>query len=352
VGAWDYKRYGSADDPVRQSDLATLAHCPQLLLRRREASLAAPAAERRVHGIRVSGTAAHGTLKRALPYAVEGKPVNLTHVRAAFFDELDKACAAEGTTREHLHWRRGTKPDEHYRVKIAALTHFLMLAPERIASVECVETEFRSVIKHGSRAIHTLGTWDIVCRTKEGKLALVDYKTGIRRMSVFARTTGYQLGMYAQGMLEGVAADGRRFGAWPDEIWVLMTQDFLPQRKDSSRKVWEPEEAEHFRCRRGETVRIRKGQQKGPGWYRAERTAAELPALAAGIWSMVATVRAGQFYRVWNDDACPRCEVRVPCVQSAYGVTDMSASEKRRLEAALADIPLDELDVGFGDGEP
>jgi hypothetical protein len=350
VAIWDYKRYGTSPaDPVRQSDLATFGRCPQLLLRRKNALLAAPTGEPRVHGIRISGTAAHHALKRALPYAVEGKPVNLVHVRAAFFNELDRACKAEGTTREKLFWQRNTKPDDHYRIKITALTHFLMLAHERIATVECVETEFRSIIKHGNKNIHTLGTWDIVCRTHEGKLALVDYKTGIRRMSMFARTTGYQFGMYAQGMLEGVSSGGRRFGAWPDEIWMLMTQDFLPQRKDSSRKVWEPEEASHFRCRRGETVRIRKGQQKGPGWYRAERTAAELPALAAGIWSMVATVRAGQFHRVWNDDACPRCEVRGPCVQDAYGVADMSPTQKRHLEAALADIPLDELDVGFAD---
>lgn len=324
--------------------------------------------ERRVHGIRVSGSAAHETLRRALRYAVEGKPVNLTHVRTAFFEEVDRACEAEGVKRTDLHWRRDAKPDDHYRIKIAALYQFLVVAPKMIAKVECVETKFHVALQAGTRVVHVAGTWDIVFRTHQDKLALGDYKTGASRPTAFTRNFGYQLGLYAHAMLEGKgveemghgsevggAVSGREvtFGKWPDEIWIIMTQDFLPMRRDSNRKVWEPEEAEHFRCRRGETVRIRKGQQKGPGWYKAERSPEEMAGLGQAVWSIVATVRAGQFPRRFDDD-CSRCEFKGPCVQEAMGMgeKDMSASEKRRLEAALADIPLDELDGGFGDVEP
>jgi len=352
MGAWDYKAFGTEEDPIHQSDLGDYSRCARLLRFRRDEKAGQRVIDRRVSGILASGQASHGVLKRALPYAVDGKPVNLTHIRGAFFEEMETACAAERVKRTELAWRKGAKPDDHYRLKIAGLFHFLTLAQQRIASVEAVEMKFRSVIRRKNREIHTEGTWDIVFRTHQGALALADYKTGERRPSTFTMTFGFQLGIYPQGMLEGhVVEDGRRFGRWPDEIWILMVRDFLPQKKDSHRQIWRREEAEFFRARPGETVRIKKGTQRGPGWYRAERSPDALPGLAEAIWSIVAVVRSGQFPKRW-DDECDRCPYKRACVQDALATEDMTAAEKRKLEAALADLPLDELGDGLGEDEP
>lgn len=340
-GRWDHRRYGSEEDPTHKSDLLEYSRCPRRFRFRKEDQYGA-GRETRIFARQIAGTAVHGSLERALPWAIDqGKAPELHHLRQAYFESWYAALKKDGISEIELHWSKKDRPEPFHRRKIAELYHFLEAAPEHIAKVIAVEAQVVTMIGDFCMA----GTIDIIFRTEEGQLAIADYKSGNRRPSRFRLNHGFEMGLYSHALRWGeVTLDNgetTKFGEYPKRIFLILTGDFLPQTRDSKRQIWMREECRHFRAAPGTTVQIRKGQRRGPGWYEAERSEVETAALARSVQQIIGSIRLGRFPPVLDDD-CNHCMYRNACIAENYGP---SAAERRQLDRALQALePLGVID--------
>lgn len=336
--AWDWRKYGSEGDPIHKSDLLAYGRCPRRFRFSKDAKAGtALGLEKKVFGRAVAGTASHETLRRALPYSLEKKAVELSDVRSVYWSELRKAANREDCELRDLHWPNGVNEELIHKTSVASLFHFLTLAPTFIKKLLFIEAPFVASFSFRSHVYHTAGTLDLVYQDNDDLHIVADHKTGTRRPPDFVMLFGYELGIYGHAYESG-SIDGQKVERWPDRIAILMIQDFLPAQKPSSRRVWNKNQAAFFKVRRGGTANIQKGQQRGPGFYNSERVKSDLPRLFSAISDMVSSVRLGRFFPVLNDE-CSQCSYKVPCIAESFAKGDLTTNEKRRLDAALRDLP-------------
>lgn len=336
TGAWNHRAWGGPDDPVHASDLATFARCPRRFRFEKEQE-AGRRRDKRVFGLAVSGTAVHEVLRVWMPKALAGDPqaLNPSVIKLAYWEEVQKECTAEGIKWTELHWSDSVNPTSHHRNAVACLCYFLAAAPLKIGELLIVESKFRAVIRRKDQEIHTAGTVDLVFKARgTGRLVLADYKSGQRKLSTHEMSNGWQLGLYAHAVQHGVFDGGVTFGRYPEEIYIVHVRDFLPAQKDSSRKIWSRDECRHFGVGPGQSVKIKKGLPKGPGWYEAVRDPNEAPGFAECVGQVVGSVRMGRFTPVFND-VCQSCAWKTPCTAEGFGAAALTPAKRKKLDLAL-----------------
>jgi hypothetical protein len=340
---WNPRAYGTASDPVRQSDLSDIASaygCSKRFQLRKEAEAAGEELRRETaSGRMVVGSAVHGTIHRYLTRAshrILGSGDTPSHeaIRVVLIEELDRA--------------REGRPIEWYgddrQAEITNATHMvhgaLRTLADRASSIVLAEAPFRATIDGGNgQAYHVVGTVDLVYRTRDGELALADWKTGAQRLPQIILDHGYQLGIYAHALAEGtfrVAGEDRRIEQFPSELYVVHLRDFVPYAKASSKVVDRPEECAFYGVERGTKVKTKAGDLRGPGWYRAHRTEADVARLRHSIRKLVSGVRLGVLFE-HVDEHCGRCPFKARCLADGHAV---DGAERARLEAALRGVDL------------
>lgn len=347
---WDCRRYGTAEDPVHKSHLLEYHRCARRFrFRRQEEGIGVPP---RAFGRALAGTAAHATLERALPWAIRtGSLPELHHLRQAYFEAWYTALKAAEVDEQTVSWPRAIpNPQTFHRTKIAEVFHFIQAAPKTIGTILALEAPVSAEIPLPDGSYTMVGAIDLLFLTRDrGRLAVADYKSGGRRPTQFRLNHGLELGLYCHAIRWGkvklaepypadweVDKDGLvSLGRYPDDVYLVQLSDFLPQQKDSRRQVWMRDECRFFGVAPGSSVAIKKGKQRGPGWYRAKRDESELASLAHSVRQVIGSIRLGRFPPVLDDD-CNTCAYRTPCIGESYGP---SASERRRLEKALAELP-------------
>lgn len=346
---WDHRRYGTREDPIRQSDLADIASaygCPKRFSYRKRADAAGPDASRAreaISGRAANGTAIHATIAsylddcRSSTRIFGGELPSRDAVGAMYRRAL--LAAAEGRT---ITWY-DSDPSALAEDAVAMVLGALREVPRRAASIVAVEAPFIAKLDE----YWLQGTIDIVYRPRGGApdaIAFADWKTGQQRMAQILLDHGYQAGIYAHALHSGVlwpdtsrSLEPRTF---PSAIHVVHLGDHVPYKKASTKTVSRPEEAEFFGVSIGEKVKTVVGQERGPAWYASRRTLDDIARLRVSIKNIVSTVRLGRFIEA-IDEHCDRCPFRGPCLTDGYAV---SGEEARQLEQSLRGVELDGLD--------
>lgn len=350
---WDHRKYGTALDPVRQSDLSDLAGkygCPAKFARRKRA---AEQVRKSVPWRMAFGTAVHGAMEMAL-------------------DETMPDGAQLGAVYDHaLRNVDGGLPVDWYDqdpapVRDQGITMIRgALADLERRGVKPVESEAQFTASLAGYA--KTGTIDLIYRRPIADVGIgfLDWKTGQMKPSQIDLDYGYQLGMYAHAVEFGdfdpfEESDGNpSYGEAPEEIAIVHLRDYLPYAKRTTITIDRPEELTWCRemassqfnpfplLRIGDRVEIepldqpppklkkdgtpyarpkRKGQpprctlrsgQRGPGWYFAKpRTRASLDRLSVSLSTIVGTVRLGRFYESIGE-GCARCPFKDACLNDA-----------------------------------
>jgi hypothetical protein len=197
--AWDHRQYGTAADPIRQSDLGRLASahsCPKRFAYEKN---------ERMDGVRERtsapwkaciGTASHETIKRILTRAeasvLAGKVPPVDQVLSAVNDEMERA--AEGLP---IDWR-GESPASELMEAAHMVRGAVRTIGQRAKRIVLVEAPFKLELDRDGKIYHATGTLDVLYESHEDKLVLADWKTGDQIMPQVILDHGYQFGMYGE----------------------------------------------------------------------------------------------------------------------------------------------------------
>lgn len=368
---WDHRQYGSASDPIRQSDLNSIASsysCSKRFAFEKEASASGADREQRVaYGARVVGSAVHNVIDRVLAkYAPEdGLPEvpAVEHVERALRQEIDRESGGLDIV-----WGKGKDIEKEVADGVTMVTAALERLRHDAAEILLHESAFAVQVDagRGKDPYWVTGTVDLIYRARDGRLVLADWKTGQRVSSQLVLDHGYQLGLYAHALAEGVffpaysreaveeaisvggrawdravEIEGRRIGSYPDELYLVFLRDHLLYSRKSTKTVTRPEEAEFWGVQIGDKVTNEKGAPKGPAWYRARRSEADIARLKVSLQTIVGTVRLGRFVEHIGDDTCGKCRFKDVCLNQGY---EASGDERRELDKALRGLDLSAFD--------
>lgn len=350
---WDFKKYGSVDDPIRQSDLNELASsysCPKRFAFKKDEQFGGEAKGReRAYGTACIGTGVHETnaryldpTKSACARILAGELPSEEAVRRVLEEEVEKA--AEGLP---IEWKASR--DTEIAAGVAMVLGALRGTSERASEVVLVEAPFLVEIKIAAKSYWLTGTVDLVYRPRENPfgLGLADWKTGQTRPSEIVLDHGYQLGIYAHALADGVFFPGTerevRLEQFPDELHIVHLRDYVPYAKAGSKKPTHRDELAHYGIEPGDKISYVKGDMRGPAWHRARRTELDVQRLKASIRNIVSTVRLGRFVENLGDD-CARCAFKHACLNEGFAV---DGDAKKRLDLALRDVDFDGLGDDF-----
>lgn len=349
------------------------------------------------------GSAIHAMIARALAPAawVKIREHGERAVRStALFDRLGQIydeevlAAAEGLP---IDWREQSPAAarDEARIMVRELLCDLL---ERIERPLAVEAPFLAEVDApgGTRAdrYHVQGTADLLYEPKgrPGEIGLADWKTGAIRMHPVVLAHGYQVAIYAHAVERGRfwpgTAEERVFGVFPSEIHVVHLRELVPYAKRTAFSLERAEEVEWARARAeaqglldavggaerfvlGARVEVEpsttpppklkkdgtpykrparragrpplctlKTDRRGPAWYAAPRTPADVARLRVSLASIVGTVRLGRFYESIGDQ-CERCAFKAKCLTEGHEVSRDQMGEVNRALRGLDG--LDEL---------
>lgn len=350
--SWDPRKYGTFDDPIRQSDLNELASaysCPKRFAYRKEEQFGGANAIDRAFGGACLGNAIHETLalyldpsRPSCARVLSGEAPSDDALRTVIEAELDKA--ANGLP---IEWGKKSR-DAEVENAIAMTAGVLRTIPRYVAEVLIVEGTFRSKIETNEREYWLTGTVDLVYRPRSNPsaIAIADWKSGIQRQSEIVLDHGYQLGIYSQAAKDGEFFPGAldegepiRLGEYPEELCIVHLRDFVPYARKGTKTPTHRDEIAFYGT--SEKVSFEKGDLRGPGWMRARRTESDVARLKVSIRHIVNTVRLRQFVEHLGDD-CARCAFRHICLNEGYAP---EGEAKRQLDSNLRDVDFD----GFGD---
>jgi len=207
---WNYKRYGTALDPIHKSHLNALTGdygCPaQFKFDMDEAANGVDRENtaREVSGKAACGTAGHETIARALtnaalaPRLIAGdlKSDLSVNVRKVFEDELDREVSGR-----EVNWYKDDAKKLIYTR--SAMVHGLLRdIHKHVSKVELVEPAF--IVKLGPYWL--CGHVDLVYRPREdpAKLGLADWKTGKQKPGQLDLDHGWEAGVYSTAVHQGV----------------------------------------------------------------------------------------------------------------------------------------------------
>lgn len=316
-----WRSFGTADMPIRQSDLNSIASqngCAKRFFYDKEAQLFGVTPPERAHWRRVVGTAVHAVIERALgrepmvSAVLAGRLPTETRVHDVLEEELERA--AEGNP---IEWMDASAPTEKMAARYMVLGALRTVA-ERARRIVAVEAPFAVELD----GYHLVGTIDLVYEPKDapGEVVLADWKTGERRLAQVVLDHGYQLAIYSHALAEGALWPGTEHethvGLYPRAAYVAHLRDFVPYIKGP-----------------------KAGKLRGPGWYAARRAPDDVARLRVSLRTIVGTVRMGRRLEQIGEQ-CARCPFRGPCFGEGAGP---SADEARQLELALAGLDLSDV---------
>lgn len=378
---WNHQRYGTAEDPLRQSDLNDVASqwgCPKKLQLRKQAE--------------AEGESTRGP--NAYPGLVIGSAVHLTietYLKKAperiFAGEVPSEEAVAQLIEQYLPIAAEHRPivwpdTKDARAKelsaaVAMVRGALEALPRYASEVLFVEPPFTLELEspNASQVFAARGTIDLVYRPRHDPdgLGLLDWKTGATRLEREKLDRGYQFGLYAQALRAGVlGGHGQpiRVGRFPTEIYVVELRDFVPYERAVSRgkRIDRPEELAFYGAKLfeetlaggaevlpgqgfqpdyehpvfgpcltlppGHLVKPGKGDLRGPGFYQAQRSEADVDGLMESVRNVVKGVRLGVFYQNIGS-SCVKCAFRDPCRGDGYATKASNAPALARLADEL-----------------
>jgi hypothetical protein len=205
---WNYRRFGSASDPIHKSHLNALVSdygCPRRFRYEMDALAdALPGADERttVPGKAAAGTAAHETIARALAHPTLREAIlhtqhNVTRdtVRKVFEEEYERELGGR-----QAQWFDANAHDE-LEDRITMVTGLLNDLRNHVAEVVLVEPGF--IAKLGEYWLS--GHVDIIYRPRHAPhtLALADWKTGAHKPHPIELDHGWEAGVYSAAMRHG-----------------------------------------------------------------------------------------------------------------------------------------------------
>lgn len=397
--AWDYRRYGSAGDPIHKSHLNTVTGEYGCLRKFRyqqdEAATNSQTGRRVAHGKAACGTAAHETIARALtnPEACAAILSGRAHWTHAQISKVFQDCLDVEVGDRELDWGKH-KPATVQGDCVAMLLGLFARMHEYVAAVEQVESAF--VVRLGDMWL--AGHVDLVYRPKHNPalLALADWKTGAQRPDPIELDHGWEAGVYAAAVKHGTflpraavtmtsTPDGWQasthlaaaqhasryraermaleatltqialgvtlnefaalglcaYGEFPAEIYHVHLADYVPYKRDAEREITRVDDLKHFGLDRPAKVKFRVGELHGPAWLAVKQTEHDIPRLTHRLRTVVGTIRMGRFIDMISA-RCNQCPYRVDCLNHGYQPV---GDERRALADVMRDLPIDTLTI-------
>lgn len=380
--AWDYRRFGSTADPIRQSALGAFASqdgCGRRYRYERDAEAAGVERDRpTAHWRPTIGTAVHAVIERALgrePMAsavLEGRLPSPQRVDAVLGEEL--ARAAEGRP---IEWGDASLSLELTTARWMVLGA-LRTVSERASRIVAIEAPFSAELEGYALS----GTIDLVYEPREapGELALADWKTGSRTPHQVVLDHGYQTGIYSHALEHGTLWPGTdretRLGRRPVAIHIVHLRAYAAHerlravlasvRETSStskelltlvaRRGWPvsthviggalralAEDGLVTKKRVGkDTIWSATETDREPAadaiWMESRRRPDDVARLRVSLRTIVGTVRMGRFVEQLGEQ-CGRCPFRQQCLGDGHVSTETSAE----LESALRGLDVSDL---------
>lgn len=347
MATWRHQQYGSATDAVRQSDLGDIASAygcaKRFAFRKREeaASMGAPRKRERLSAKMALGTAVHETIRRALEHPdysagiLDSRGERLP-TEARVLETVEAELRAESE-------REGAPIDWYGDDSAVEKQNAVMMVRGALREVgrrakKVIACEAPFVAELGGFFLG--GTIDIVFEALDGALVLADWKTGAQRMHPIVLAHGYQIAMYSHAVGAGTFYPGEaremRIGRHPDRAFIVHLRDHIPYAKKTTKAAERAEEAAFFKVAQGEKVTCVAGDERGPGWYAANRRPEDVARFGESLRNIVNTVRLGRFIET-IDEHCVRCPYKGPCLTDGHAV---SGDEAKQLEAALRGVDL------------
>lgn len=365
---WDHRQYGSKSDPIRQSDLGSIAaaySCPKKFAYSKGE---APRASSRAYSPQVVGTAVHEVIHRVLNQyepadGLPSVPADNLLERALRQEMLREAAGRD------IVWSGRATMDSEMEDAVVMTRGALEHLHQHAAKVLIHEAAFAVKIEadRGKEPYWLTGTVDCVFVDRDGRMVLADWKTGARVASPIVMDHGYQLAIYAHALAEGLffpgqeretidaklssdewdawsETHGQRIGEYPDALYLVYLRDYLLYEKagpKTGRAVKRVEEAEFYGVHVGDKVVSQKGDRKGPAWYRSKRTPEDVARLKVSLKTIVGTIRLGRFVEHLGEP-CEKCPYTAQCLNQGYAPVEGDAA--RDMERALKGIDTDGLE--------
>ena len=388
---WDWQKWGSVEDPIHQSDISGLLGkfgCPQQFKRRKEETAAA---EERpdfdsCNGKLIAGNAVHAVIERVLrseparAALLAGNPPADRTLAYAFQEELDRERAGRA-----VHWYK-TDPAKWQDDCVAMLVGLMSEIRSHVAEVVLAEAGF--IYELGG--VWLTGAVDLVYRARmpdgsaSERLSFADWKTGANRPTQIELNHGWQSGIYAAAMAQGIfipahkapalhgysrrqsleiacinvatprqykadpaliahldgGYEARFFHEYPERIRYVHLRDYVPYTRRTKKRLTRPDELQWAGIPEPQDVRFEKGDIRGPAWYRVVRSEGDVKRLESLIRSVVGWVRFGRFPPA-PGELCERCRFRDPCLMDGYKPT---GEDLRHLERLTNGLDFDGLD--------
>lgn len=318
---WDYKKFGTPVDPIRQSalnDIASQNGCAKRYQFDRNET------EKRelTHWKPVVGNVVHRVIERALTRT-------WPQLQAAFSRDADAGCTnlrasiarayrEEMTSQSAVEWYEDSPQDAEMDA-CEMVFGALRTTVERASAIVGCEVPFGLDIA----GFAVTGTIDLIYLDHDGRVGIADWKTGERKLDQILLDHGYQAAIYTEAVRCGVW--------WPGSSWPENTPDV----SDASRKdpVMHIVHLRDFVPYRRATKTAKVGDLRGPGWYVSKRTEADTARLSVSLRTVVGTVRMGRFVEQLGEQ-CRRCRHRGPCLTEGGGPTKQELRQLELLELA------------------
>lgn len=388
MAAWNYRAFGTIEDPIHKSDLASITGdygCLRAFKFNKDlvAEGKRRDSETECNGRMTAGTATHEAIARALgndkvqPLLLAGDGkwcVTADQCMRVWHQEFDQSVAGR-----LVHWY------DQDETKIPAL-HGAMIAgvlndmANHVLSVRSQEAGF--IVRIGD--YWCSGHTDLIYEPRRypGSLALADFKTGAQRPHQIELDHSWESGIYSAAMRSGIWIDRARFelpigsvnkymrerealeaelirvaklfehgelpnhayvlGQFPADIRYVHLADYPPYLKATTKEISRPEELEFFGYAEAGSRKFAAGDRRGPAWYRVRRTETDIPRLESLLKNVIGTVRMGRFFENVGEK-CSRCSHREPCLNSGY---EVRGDERAQLERVMAGIKIDDDGIG------
>lgn len=394
--AWNYRAYGSIDDPIHKSHLNTITGDYGCLrkFRYQQDELAAGTADERttVSAKAALGTAAHETIARALnkPEYVaevlsEQPKLHRDPIESVLRDELEREAG-----QRQIDWGEDN-PDKLIAERVQMVYGLLCNLHKHVAKVELVEAGFIVPLDGYWLSGHV----DLIYRPRSNPaaLGLADWKTSATRPDPIELDHSWEAGIYALAMRRGwfvrreelqlsqgpdgwtarhgtlsvthsshyrAERDGlerlliemvrdqtmadvstRVFGLYPDEIRYVHLGDYVPYQKAGKKRIDRAEDLAHWQRAEPCEVSYVSGMYRGPAWLHVRQSEQDIPRLSYRIKNIVGTVRMGRFIDMVSE-RCKRCAYKRDCLNSGYGLT---GADRRQLELSISGLPIENYDL-------
>lgn len=405
--AWNYKRYGSAEDPIHKSHLNDLTGdygCPKQFRYKMDERASGKREHddeaRSVSGKAAAGTAAHETIARALgnPEArarilAGSSTFDTAGVQKVFQLELEREVGGR-----EVNWY-DDDPVTIAEDRSEMIAGLLKDLHRHVDAISMIEAGF--IVKLGEYWLS--GHIDLAYRPKSAPehMAIADWKTGSQKPAPIELDHGWESGVYSAALHGGyflrreqvsvehtggawrascrgrsfehpsryiaerevleralidvaraVDAEARQpaelglemFCSFPVEIRHVHLQDYVPYKKAGSKDVKRPEDVRFYNLEGPGRVKYIAGQQRGPAWLPVRRTEHDIPRLEHRLRTIVGMVRMGRFIDQVGEK-CNRCPFADDCLNTGYAPR---GDEQQRLERSLRVLDQSELFDGLG----